>query len=109
MDSARGLPRFVQRYDATIKRGYVVAHDFERADGLRATTYWYGPDHMWGTTSGALSEALVWPTRQAAMEALLSVYRTRAAWLSAGYRVRSIAKVTSHSVPFPHDGGAELR
>ena len=51
-------------------------------------SYWYGPDHGWGTTSGPRESAGVmrFPHRVAAEDALRSVFGSVAAANRRGYK-----------------------
>lgn len=56
------------RFDPTAK-GWVV-RIVTRFNGHQIASWWYGPAHGWGTTSGPLDyDVAVWPTRKAAEDA----------------------------------------
>lgn len=63
------------------------------ATGRPITTYWYGPGHGWGTTSGGLAYPgpRVWPSKAAAEAALRSVFGPPSRW--RGYRPVRVADV----------------
>jgi hypothetical protein len=52
-------------------------------------TFWYGPDHSWGTTSGSRDHAATFPHRVAAEDALRSVFGSVAAAHRRGYQARA--------------------
>lgn len=72
-----------RRYSEDRRRGFVVrSHTkFKRPDGRdhSHTTWWYGPNHGWGTTFGGLDYSVeVFPSRQAA-NAAIAQYRGHSA------------------------------
>lgn len=58
--------------------GWVVRNSFDLWDGTRHVpfvSWWYGPDHAYGTTSGALDYSVaVFPTKRAAADAVRSTF-----------------------------------
>jgi hypothetical protein len=75
------VKRYVVRADRT-----VPARD---GGTVEMSHYWYGPDHGWGTTSGARADYAVatFPSRLAAENALRKVYGTVAEAKRQGYKV----------------------
>lgn len=67
------------------KQRWVVQHVGPGASGRTVTTYWLGPSHGWGTTSGPLDRAAEWTTKRAAEMALRKVYGRPQAWRQRGY------------------------
>jgi hypothetical protein len=66
------------RYSGTRKDGTPFEH----------FTYWYGPDHGWGTTSGPLDYSAAWfRTKADAEAALRSVYGNLGTARRRGYSV----------------------
>lgn len=84
--------------------GWVVEsrHMLTGKDGVAREhiTYWYGPDHGFGTTSGALeSSAPVWPTRKAAEQALRKTFGSLTVAARRGYTPKRLEAIT---VPHRH-------
>lgn len=66
---------------------YIVTVTAFRPGGRDIVTYWFGPNHGWGTTSGPRDSAAVFPHRVAAEDALRSVFGSVAAARRRGYKV----------------------
>lgn len=69
--------------------GWIVEARHEARDGRPAhVTYWFGPDHRSGETSGGVTNTLsvAWfPTRALAEEALGGVFGAPRMWRGRGY------------------------
>lgn len=76
------MKRYVVRVDHTYP-------DKDGGEPRTLTTYWFGPDHGWGTTSGGRTDYAVvtFPSRLAAENALRKVYGSVAESKRRGYAV----------------------
>lgn len=86
MSAARYVVQSIKAYPAT-----------ETKPAWSHTGYWYGPDHGWGTTWGALDDPATrrFSSRAAAENALRKVYGEPIARLRrAGYTVMSTLAVS---------------
>lgn len=79
----------------TNNKGWVVQAVHVGPTGRTITSYWYGPTHGWGTTSGLLAEAAVYPTKVEAEAALRSVFRTPAEWKRRGHLPVRLAEIAA--------------
>lgn len=78
----RDAKRYAGKLYAPGARGWMVGHTAPVSAGRVITSWWYGPDHGWGTTYGGLSHSgpVVWRTKFEAEMALRSIYGTPANW-----------------------------
>lgn len=77
------------------RRGFQVKCVRSYPDGWELVTWWYGPDHGWGTTSGSREDSTValFTSRLATENALRTVFRTMAEAKRRGYRIVRIQEV----------------
>lgn len=68
---------------------YIVIASHPRTDREPIVTYWYGPDHGWGTTSSSdKTHAARFLSRDQAERALKKVYGTMAEARRHGYSIK---------------------
>lgn len=77
--TTRERSRVSMRYNGSLTIGWVIRSELRPPVVRRAfATWWYGPDHGFGTTYGPLDSSVrVWPTRDGAEKAAREVYGSR--------------------------------
>lgn len=74
-----------------MQKSYVVQTTYSPEGKPPLVSYWYGPDHGWGTTAGPLSdqygEIAAFTSRDHAERALKKVFGTLAEAKRRGYKV----------------------